>query len=205
MSTTREILSTDAIQRAVERLAEAIDNDYEEVALVGILSGAAYFLVDLSRTLTISHTVHFVQASSYHDIHQGETVAVNGLTEKDVALIRGRKILVVDELYDNGKTLNSIVTYLVETLKIDPSNIATCVAFRKDKQVKYPLPTYCGIDNLPDVWFVGYGLDDNGTKRNLRNLIGVPKPPGVPKSKDEAIFTDEKMYNSIVQLFNRIE
>lgn len=204
---TVTILSEDTIKSTVKRLAQEIDANHssdEPLALVAILSGAAYFLVDLSRELKSPHTVHFVQASSYHNINQ-DTVTVNGLPLKDIKVIKDRNIIVLDELYDNGKTLDSIVTYLTDDLGVDKDQIETCVIFRKNRRGKseYSPPDYCGIDNLPDVWFIGYGLDDNGTKRNLQTLVGVAKPPGVPISEDEIIFTSQEAYTEMYTTFNR--
>lgn len=200
----RLILDTLTIQRAVQRLAQDIDRDYDQrkLALVGILSGAAYFLVDLSRALRIEHTVHFIQAASYHQLEQGESVAVHGLSEKEVAMLRDRDIVVVDELYDNGKTLDGIVTYLKTDLGIPADRIQTCVAFRKNKETTHPPPNYCGVDRLPDVWMLGYGLDDNGTKRNWKSLHAMPKPPGFPVTPDETLFTDPDVYTRVYEGFN---
>src|SRR3990167_2326938 len=207
MSKTVTILSKDTIKLTVKKLAQEIDAAYEmsndePLALVGILSGAAYFLVDLSRELTIPHSVHFIQAASYHNIHQ-ENITINGLPYKDLNSIKDRKIIVVDELYDNGKTLESVVTYLCMN-GIEESQVKTCVVFRKNRRGKcdHPPPDYCGVDNLPDVWFIGYGLDDNGTKRNLEQLIGVAKPSGVPVSEDEVIFTCTHTYMDMYNKFN---
>jgi hypoxanthine phosphoribosyltransferase len=192
------------IERAVERLGRKLSSDYEQknLALVGILSGAAYFLVDLSRSLSVPHTVHFIQAASYHGTSQDERISVHGLSPKEIEVLKDRDIVVVDELYDNGKTLHSIVTYLKEDLGIPEERIRTCVALRKKKEVSYPSPDYCGVDDLPDVWYVGYGLDDNGTKRNLNSLFAIPKPPGFPVTEDEALFSNEEIYTRVYESFN---
>jgi len=51
------------------------------------------------------------------------------------------------------------------------------------------------IDNIPDVWLVGYGLDDCGTKRGFRNLYAVPKNSNIPSSPDDIIFDNEDLFN----------
>ena len=202
--TLRLILDALTIQRSVERLGAQLDRDYAgaDVALVGILSGAAYFLVDLSRSMKIPHSVHFIQAASYHGTAQEERISVHGLSEKEIAMLKQRQIVVVDELYDNGKTLDSIVSYLKTDLSIPADQIRTFVALRKKKEVAYPPPHYCGTDGLPDVWYIGYGLDDNGLKRNWLSLFATPKPPGFPVTPDEALFTDTPTYDRVYASFN---
>ena len=66
----RIIISEDAIQKRVAEIALEIDKDYsntEGVVLIGILKGAFIFTADLSRKLTIPHSVDFMSISSYGD------------------------------------------------------------------------------------------------------------------------------------------
>ena len=102
-------------------------------------------------------------------------------------------MILVDELLDNGHTMHTMMLHLMKTLSIPRTQITTCVLFEKhvatrDKSFDAEI---CGIPNLPNVWLVGYGLDDNGTKRGWTELIAVPKIPGIPKSPDDAIFDAE--------------
>lgn len=56
---------------------------------------------------------------------------------------------------------------------------------KQKKNPEYPPPNYTGIDNLPDLWLVGYGLDDKGDKRNILDLWAMPKTKGVPLTQDD--------------------
>jgi len=104
----------------------------------------------------------------------------------------GRKIILVDELVDNGHTLQRMKEHLMAELKRPAEDIVTCAVFAKEIATRPAElnPEICGADNLPNVWLVGYGLDDNGTKRGWRNLWACPKIPGIPKSVDDGIFDD---------------
>jgi hypothetical protein len=68
--------------------------------------------------------------------------------------------------------------------------------FKKEKDTLYPLPDIVGI-NLPNVWQVGYGLDDNNEKRGWKHLFAVPKTEDVVKHEHDQLFDDENYYNNV--------
>lgn len=185
-STWKLVRSSDDIQQSVELLANQIDQDYKdlELVLVAILSGGAYFMVDLSRKIRIPHRVHYIHATSYSATQQG-TIKMCDLSPKDIEVMENRHILLVDELYDNGKTLHEVSNRLSSQVSI--KTLKSCVALRKRKTNNFSPPDYCGIDDLPDVWYVGYGLDDDGEKRSWCNLWAVPKPAGMEETLDDKL------------------
>jgi hypoxanthine phosphoribosyltransferase len=193
------------INKALNNLADHISFDYSNKTpvLIGILTGAVYFTVDLSRKLSIDHTLNFIRASSYYNTQMASNnVEITGLSTIELENLKGKDILVIDELYDSGHTLHEIVSYLNQ---FNPLSIRTCVMFRKRKdlssQNNFKLPDYCGIDNLPDVWYVGYGLDDCGTKRELLDLYAVPKIKGIPLSPDDIIFqSPEELHKAFTSI-----
>lgn len=188
----RLILNHEEIKLGLINLAKRICEDYPkgEIILVGILTGAVYFTVDLSRRLNIKHSVGFIKASSYGGNQiSANVVEMSGLLGDELESIRNKHVIVLDELYDSGRTLHDIVSYLKE---YEPISIKTCVMFRKNKEnVKFAQPDYCGIDNLPDVWYVGYGLDDCGTKREYKELYAVPKSHGISRTNDDDILVSD--------------
>ncbi|CAH6419102.1 Phosphoribosyl transferase [uncultured virus] len=202
----RLIVNSNEIKEARNNLASTISEKYQgkEVVLIGILTGGTYFLVDLSRSLSIHHSVHFIRASSYHNEQTSSSVDISGLSDEEGASLKGKHIILVDELYDSGHTLHVVSQFMKQ---YNPASVATCVMFRKRKSSSgYPAPDYCGLDDLPDVWFVGYGLDDCETKREWLNLWGVPKAPGVPSSPDDILFDspDERCeLCSQIKMFSR--
>lgn len=194
----RLIVHHDDIEKALIVLALKITKEYlhKDVVLIGIFTGGAYFTIDLSRKLGISHSVQFIQASSYKNEQKASNkVNIIGLSWEEMCNLSGKHIIMVDELYDSGHTLHEIVEYF---RKFQPLSISTCVMFRKQKPLnQYAPPNYCGIDNMPDVWFVGYGLDDQGTKREYLNLWGVPKAKGIDHSPDDVIFESLEQYQKL--------
>lgn len=163
------LISAAAIDRRVDELAAQISQDYQsadELVLVGVLRGAFIFLADLSRRLTVPRRVDFVALSSYEQ----------GAVSKGVRLImdlrvnvRGRHVLVVEDIVDSGHTL----AYLVALLKARrPASLKTCALTRKPDRLEVDVTLdYVGFD-LPDRWVVGYGLDYQDRYRTLP-YIGV--------------------------------
>lgn len=194
------ILTSKEIADVVQRVANRLNQDFKDrsILLVCVLKGAAYFTVDLSRRLTIPHSLYFVEASSYQD-SQTQSHRVELLSKLVPSKFVGKHVVLLDELYDNGATLKYAEDQLITEGKVDPESITTCTLFRKIKgenpSLSYPQPDIYGID-VPDCWLVGYGLDDKGEKRGWEHLFAVRKPKGAPlSSADECVFgTDESAY-----------
>jgi len=185
------LLTAQELDDMVTKVAKKIDLVCvgRELVLVCILKGSAYFTVDLSRELTIKHTIEFVRAKSY----DGQKRKALSLTQHDLnpADFEGKKVVLVDELLDSGHTLLGIKSVFLEFMK--PEDIMTCVAMDKkltDDKEKVLEADIVGMD-VPDVWLVGYGLDDHGYYRNSRNVYAVPKKDGLPKTKDDILVFGE--------------
>lgn len=161
------------ISETNKRLADILNLMFknEEVVVVGILKGAIYFYVDLTRLLTFRFTQYFIEACSYMDSHtQAESVKI--LNEIDVSKFLGKKVLLLDELYDNGLTINTVKHKIHEVTKIELNDIITCTIFKKDKEVTVHPPDLYGLV-VPNLWLVGYGLDDKQEYRQLQNLYAI--------------------------------
>lgn len=87
------------------------------------------------------------------------------------------KVVLVDELLDNGKTMQDMKLHFLEKLKDThtENDILTVCLFSKNRPRECPEADITGVPGLPDLWLVGYGLDDRGTKRGWTELFAVPK------------------------------
>jgi hypoxanthine phosphoribosyltransferase len=136
----RILVPTDVIQRRVKELADQISAEYQQagqIHLVGILKGAFIFLADLTRQLSIPHTVDFM--------------ALMDLREP----IENRHVIIVEDILDTGNTLE----YLCHSLQgRSPASLKTCILTRKLRDGLTTQVDYLGFE-IPDVWVVGYGLD----------------------------------------------
>jgi len=208
------LLSHEKVQQGVQACAHIINEKFhgKNVVLVCILKGAAYFFVDLTRALTIPHSTYFIEASSYHDSQVQSGLSILGSIEP--SKFADREVILVDELFDNGHTLESMRQAIHEKADVLLEKIFTCTLFRKNKHTpcglilgispqgltprgtEYPLPNLYSII-VPDVWLVGYGLDDKQTKRNWPSLFAMQKVPGVTPTDDDQMFTSQDAFDEI--------
>ena len=184
------IMTAAELDAAVARCCREIERQTvgEKIVICGILKGAFIFVTDLSRRLNRPNSIYFVEASSYTGQKQSEGVEL--LSRIVPSKFQGRKVVLVDELLDNGHTMHTMKEHLMKELSIPRSQIVTCVLMSKDRpgRPKEYEADITGIANLPDVWLVGYGLDDDGTKRGWPMLFAKPKCAGVPLGEADKIF-----------------
>lgn len=174
------------VQRVADELTEKFQND--RFVICGILKGAYVFVTDLCRCLHRPYSVYFVEASSYSGQTQSENVEL--LSRIVPHKFKGRKVVLVDELLDNGHTMHTMLHHLMVELNVPREDIVTCCLFSKkrtDRPAEYDADI-TGLPQLPNLWLVGYGLDDEGTKRGWTELFAKPKADVVPKDPDDDIF-----------------
>lgn len=176
-----------------KQLNEKFKNTTKEVCLVGILNGVYIFLADLTRKLTFKHTVSFINVKSYN----GQVQEKVQITNLNLDFLKNKTVIIVDELLDKGTTLLEVSSKLKKELQTE--EVFTCVLFQKLKNDQHFKPDFVGIDCLPDVWVIGYGLDSNGYYRNLEDLYAVEKIEGVEKSEDDSILTNDKLLQNTIE------
>jgi hypoxanthine phosphoribosyltransferase len=166
------IIGPAELQARITELAEQITEDYrgKSLVLVGVLKGAVIFLVDLARRIRLPLELDFMATSSYGaSTHSSGVVRI--LKDLDQP-IRGKHVLVVEDIVDTGLTLRYIMRNLATR---QPASIQVCGLLVKEKQRPIDVPvSYVGFQ-IPDRFVVGYGLDYAEVYRNLP-YIGVLKP-----------------------------
>jgi hypoxanthine phosphoribosyltransferase len=167
----RVLITDGQLAQRVRSLARAIEHDFRgrEVVVVALLNGTVLFLADLIRHLSLPLRLDFIGVSSYGaGTESGELVFT-----KELRLdVRGRDVLLVDDILDTGKTLSRVIPKL-RSLK--PRRIKVCVLLDKPaRRVAKVAADYVGFE-IPDVFVVGYGLDYAEKYRNLP-FVGVLRP-----------------------------
>ena len=166
------MLITEAhIAGRLKTLAREIEQDFNgrETVVVGLLNGTVVFLADLIRHLNLPLRLDFIGVSSYGPgVKPGKLVFT-----KELRLdVRGRDVLLVDDILDTGNTLGRVLPKL-RALK--PRRLKTCVLLDKPgRRIKPIKPDYVGF-TIPDDFVVGYGLDFAERYRNLP-FVGVLHP-----------------------------
>lgn len=161
------LFTAEEIEERVNDIARRINEDYagKELFMVGVLKGAFTFMADLVRKITVPLEIDFVALSSY-----GSGTKTSGVVRihKDLDTdIRGRHVLLVEDIIDTGLTLS----YFVQVLRArEPASIEICALLEKDIEKKADLPVkYVGF-KIPDVYVVGYGLDAAQAHRELPHI-----------------------------------
>ena len=162
-------LRREEIAGRVRELGAEIAHDYEdrEPILVAPLKASAVFLADLSRALTISHTIDFVELAGFTSAAVGGQQRIRLLKDLDID-ITGRDLIVIEDVVDTGLTLN----YLTRVFALRaPSSITIATLFdRPYRRLVDDLPVrYVGF-TVPDELFIGYGFDLNERFRNLPDI-----------------------------------
>lgn len=165
------LISEEEIQKKVVELAKKIDEDYygEEVLLIGLLRGSVVFLSDLARKLKTEATMDFMVVSSYGNKMESsrEVKIVKDLEE----IIKGRNIIIVEDIIDTGNTLNK-VKQILETR--EPKSIKICTLLDKPDRREVEINVdYTGFQ-IPDEFVVGYGIDFAQKHRTLP-FVGIVK------------------------------
>ena len=160
----RILLSQEQVTARVRELAAQIDRDYassDGLVAIGVLKGSVFFLVDLLKHVTVPVAVDFFQTASYG----AGTTAGEVRIRKDIDLsIRGKDVLLVEDIVDTGYTLRTILDLLRWR---GARSVKLCALLDKASRREVDVPIdYCGFQ-IEDVFVVGYGLDFNEHYRNL--------------------------------------
>jgi len=164
------LFDSDRIQQRVFELARNISRDYAggSLHLVGVLRGAYPFTRDLSKSLLIPHTVDFISVASYGD--GTESSGEIQLRRKLGHPVKGRDVLIVDDIIDTGTTLSWLVDHVQP---LAPRSIRTCCLLDKPARRQFPVSTnYLGFP-IDDLFVVGYGLDYQEKYRELPYISWV--------------------------------
>jgi len=138
-------------------------SDYgdEELALIGLLQGGLFFLADLARALGGAVRLATLTAHSYRGLQSSGRVELGGL---DAFNVRDRHVVVVDDIYDSGRTLHAVGEAL---RSLEPRSLAFACLLVKEVERVNPVEVRYGLFPVADRFVVGYGLDLDGLGRNL--------------------------------------
>ncbi|MDT8068894.1 MAG: hypoxanthine phosphoribosyltransferase [Terriglobia bacterium] len=171
MSELKVFISREQIAKRVAEIAAQISKDYagESIVLLGVLKGAAIFLSDLSRHVTLDASFDFISVSSYGNAKQNSG-EVKMLKDVDQSM-EGKNIILVEDILDTGLTL----TYLSRVLKAHKPKSFKIAALldKKARRIENIQADYVGFE-IPDEFVVGYGMDYAERYRNLPDICIVP-------------------------------
>ena len=164
-----EILITETeIAARTTQLARMIKEQYrdtEQLVVVGLLRGSFVFIADLVRRLDLPVEVDFMTVSSYGD--KMESSRQVRIIQDLETPIKGRDVLIVEDIIDTGHTLSQVLKILF-TRK--PQSLEVCCLLNKPSRREVDIPVkWVGFD-IPDEFVVGYGIDYAQNNRNLPHI-----------------------------------
>jgi len=172
MDALRLLIPERAIQRRVRALAAELSRDYKgrSPLFLGVLKGAYVFLADLTRRLDEPPEIDFIQLSSYglKGAVGSEKISLRLRPQSD---LRGRHVVVVEDIVDTGRTLRFLRRHLARR---GPASLRVCALLvrTRDDDEEEPLVDYHGF-TVGDGWLVGYGLDCAEKYRALPDIYVV--------------------------------
>ena len=168
----RVLISEEALQARIPELGRELARDYEGKCpvFVGVLKGVILFFADMIRATPIRSQIDLMAVSSYG---AGTESTGRIVLKKDVSLdLRGRHVVILEDIIDSGLTLKYTVEHLKE---MEPASLKICTLLDKPARRTVEVNAdYIGF-TIPNEFVVGYGLDYNDYYRNLP-FIGVLKP-----------------------------
>jgi hypoxanthine phosphoribosyltransferase len=140
-----------------------------DVVAIPVLRGGVYFFADLSRHIGSSIEIAPVKTSAYDaGTNAAKEVTVDQFA--DPVQIKGRVVLVVDDVCDSGRTLEQLERSLLER---GAREVRTVVLVRRLLPRPTFVPCWVGLEYSGPEWFVGYGMDDNERYRNLPDVYVI--------------------------------
>jgi hypoxanthine phosphoribosyltransferase len=158
------------IERRVRAMAHKISEEHTASGntlppvMICVLNGAFMFFSDLVKDMGIDVEIDFIRPKSYH----GRDNSAGVTFTKDIELdLKGKRVYIVEDIVDTGQTMIEILQRISDKMP-DEIKVITLV-HRKGNE--FPVDHFCF--EIGDEWVIGYGFDDNGLRRNYRNIYDV--------------------------------
>ena len=157
------------IKDAIAKMAKQIKADVGDTnpLFVGILNGAFMFTAELMRQMDTYYEITFARYSSYRGLNTTGVVREIMPVQAD---IRGRMVILLEDIIDTGFTMN----YVMEKLRSEgAADVRLATMLFKPESLKCELtPDYVGLQ-IPADFIVGHGLDYDELGRSYKDIYKV--------------------------------
>ncbi|HGH6013544.1 TPA: hypoxanthine phosphoribosyltransferase [Vibrio mimicus] len=173
--TVEVMISEQEVAKRIRELGQQITEHYQgsdDLVLVGLLRGSFVFMADLARQIHLTHQVDFMTASSYgNSMESSRDVRILKDLDDD---IKGKDVLLVEDIIDTGNTLNKVKEILALR---EPKSIRICTLLDKPTRREVDVEVNWVGFEIPDEFVVGVGIDYAQKYRHLP-YIGKVVPFG---------------------------
>lgn len=163
-----------AIAREVVRIGSEIsfwaqkvyEKTDQDLLVVPVLRGGIFFFADLIRKVRWSVEVAPGRTRAYE---QGQNAVQNAQVQINIdgVDVKGRSLLLVDDICDSGRTLKVLSEYLMGEGAIE---VRSAVLIKRALKTCQFQPDWTGFEYESDEWFVGYGMEDSNRWSNLPSI-----------------------------------
>lgn len=174
-----EIYSASSIQERIQSLASEIGvwcrgvwaDSHTDVLVLPVLRGGIFFFADLAKRIEASIEISPIRTQSYQSGGNGVPVGSVAMNLDQLA-VKGRVVLIVDDVCDSGRTLESLEQKLIE---MGAREVRSVVLVRRLLDTPSFVPCWVGFQYEGPEWFVGFGMDDNERWRNLPSIYVIKR------------------------------
>ena len=181
MDKEKILIDKKTLKKRIKELAGEITEDYKgkEPVLICVLKGAVFFFTDLARNIDLDCELDFMKAASYENEESTGEVDIQIDVTTD---IKGRDVIVVEDIMDTGRTLGALLDHLKGK---EPNSIKLCVLLDKTERrvIEDIKPDYTAFV-VPNRFVIGYGLDYNQKYRNRPTVNCIVKKDDKDLEKD---------------------
>lgn len=168
---SEEYISKREIKYAIAKMADDISEELHSSnpIIVTILNGGMMFSSHLQKKLKFPFECGNIYASSYDEKTNSSSgkVIIHSYNLPDIK--QNRTILLVDDIFDSGKTIQFIKEFF-ELLWNCKVYSATLLCVDNQHQYSLPMPDFVGLYSDPDKFVFGFGLDFHGSWRGLNHI-----------------------------------
>lgn len=167
------ILTQEQIRERVKELGKEITEYYrgEELMVVVLATGAIFFAADLLRAVNLTLSIDTLSVSSYAGTERQTELHFRNALKLNP---KGKRVLVVDEILDSGRTLQRVIDFLKQQGATDIRSVVLMTKQIEHEGESPIVADWSGFD-VPDCYLVGYGLDAYELYRNLPDVMALDK------------------------------
>jgi hypoxanthine phosphoribosyltransferase len=162
------VVNEHQIEEALNRLAEKLQNDYKNLnpIFLVVLNGGLVFAGQLLPKIDVLCQVDYCHATRYDGAFKGHEISWKSEPQMDLF---GRHIVIVDDILDEGHTLNAIVEYCQQQKASSVKSLVLVEKLHERKSIAGQKADYCEL-TVPDEYVFGFGMDYSHHWRNTKQI-----------------------------------
>ena len=140
----------------------------QQILAICVLRGGVFFFSDLLKEIPYTVEPSFCRAMSYSSFDNTQGSEFSLVVEP--AQVKGRRVLLVDDICDSGKTLKNLHAYALEN---GADEVRTAVLIHRNHEASVYTPDYIGFEYKGPEWFAGYGMEDKNHNSNFPEVYTI--------------------------------